>query len=1304
MSQNTRFRHTELLKKLPLCLTKDVWQFEKRIHQLPKELDTGQGAVRSSKLLKEIERSLSRVEARRARVAAWGFPEQLPVSEKREQIANNIASHQVTIVAGETGSGKTTQLPKICMGLGLGARGLIGHTQPRRLAARTVASRIAEECQSSVGELIGYQVRFHDQVSDQSLVKLMTDGILLAEIQTDPYLRKYEVIIIDEAHERSLNIDFLLGYIKTLLPKRKDLKLIITSATIDVERFSRFFDDAPIISVSGRTYPVAVVYRPLELLECDEEDVTIQTAIGQVIAEIESEEKQRKHSPGDILVFLSGEREIRETAKHLRNCDFKHAEVMPLYARLSGAEQNKIFQSRRGRKIVLATNVAETSITVPGIRYVIDPGKARISRYSYRSKVQRLPVEAISQASANQRKGRCGRVESGVCYRLYSEEDFLSRPEFTDPEIVRTNLASVILQMAQLNLGDIKKFPFIEAPDSRLINDGYKLLHELGAVTHRNRLTTQGKVLARIPVDPRIARMLLEASSKHCLTEVSVIGAALAIQDPKEKPHDKQQAAIQAHKQFEHTESDFLSLLNLWNELETQRQALSNSQFRKYCQKNYISFLRYREWRDIHRQLHLVFKQLDLKENAQAASYQAVHISLLAGLLGQVGQKDQRFTYKGARNKVFYLFPGSCLYKKQPKWIVSAELVETSKLYARVVAKIEPEWIEPLAEEVVKKSYFEPHWEKKRGQVVGYENVSLYGLPIVQKRKINYARIDAPLAREIFIRSGLVEGEIQTKAPFYKKNLKLIQTIANLEDKTRRRDILIEDDVLFDLYDRLIPDDIVSTRHFDAWWKKLSKTEQTNLELSADELKKQETDFVSQSVFPDFYQTDSVRFKLDYRFDPGESSDGVTLVTPVAALKQLSDKKLEWLVPGLLKEKCTQLIKGLPKQYRKHFVPVPDFVEKVLPKLENASESLIGQLSKHLGYMTGITIPFEVWQAIEVDPHLKINIRVVDEKGRTLLESRDLNTIIDRFGNEAAQSQALERLEGRRGKEGIDEWNFGEIPAEISATQAGVKIRMYPYLEDRRVNVSLLASTDRLFAETRHRNGLARLIALYLKPMLSYLADDLPVFDKTALLFAPVGSKVDLLDDFFLALVKHHFLRDKLPVDRSQFIALCDRHRADFYAAAMEFDQQVFDIVNAYHQCAKKTKGKINLALAAPLADLKQQLATLVYPGFLTHTPWEWLLEFPRYFQAGLIRLEKMPREMTKEREFLLYFKPVWDKYVELHTKYRKHGIESDDLVLFRWMLEEFRVSYFAQQLGTKMTVSEKRLSKQWHQVMQEML
>ncbi|PID42165.1 MAG: ATP-dependent RNA helicase HrpA [Proteobacteria bacterium] len=1304
MSQNSSFSQSELLKNLPLCLTKDVWRLGKRISQLAKEADTGRREQGLGKLLKDIERSSCQVEARRSLILPWEFPDQLPVSGKRELIAQSILNHQVAIVAGETGSGKTTQLPKICMESGLGARGLIGHTQPRRLAARAVAGRIAEECKSSVGELVGYQVRFHDQVSDNSLVKLMTDGILLAEIQTDPYLRKYEAIIIDEAHERSLNIDFLLGYLKTLLPKRKDLKLIITSATIDVDRFSRFFDGAPVISVSGRTYPVDVVYRPLELLDSDEEDVTVQTAIGQVISEIEHNERQRKEAPGDILIFLSGEREIRETAKHLRDCNFKHTEVMPLYARLSAAEQGKIFRSRRGRKIVLATNVAETSITVPGIRYVIDPGKARISRYSYRSKVQRLHVEAISRASANQRKGRCGRVESGVCYRLYSEEDFLGRPEFTDPEIVRTNLASVILQMARLNLGDIKKFPFIEAPDARMINDGYKLLQELGAVTPRNQLTPQGKVLARIPADPRIARMLVEASTNNCLTEVSVICAALTIQDPKEKPHDKQQAAIQAHKQYEHTESDFLSLLNLWNELEIQRQELSNSQFRKYCQKNFISFLRYREWRDIHRQLHLVFRQLELTENDREASYKAVHVSLLAGLLGQVGQKDERFTYKGARNKVFYLFPGSCLHKKQPKWVMSAELVETSKLYARTVARIEPEWIEPVAAHVVKKSHFEPHWEKKRGQVVGYENVSLYGLPIVQKRKMNYAKVDAVLSREIFIRSGLVEGEIQTRAPFYKKNLQLIEKIASLEDKTRRRDILIEDDVLYDLYDRLIPDDIVSTRHFDAWWKKLSKDEQAKLELSADELKKQETDYISRSVFPDFYQTDSVRFKLDYTFDPGESSDGVTLITPVAALKQLSDKKLEWIVPGFLKEKCTQLIKGLPKQYRKHFVPVPDFVDKVLPKLESSSESLTWQLSKQLGYLTGVKIPPEIWQGIEVEPHLRINIKVVDENGKKLMESRDLNAIMDRFGNESVQNQAIEQIEGRWGKEGITGWDFGEIPAEITTKQAGVTIRMYPYLDDCRVNVSLLASTDRLFAETRHRNGLARLIALHLGQTLEHLTRQLPVFDKTALLFAPVGTKADMLDDFLLALVKHHFLTDTLPSNRTEFIDLCDAHRQDLFDAAMEFDQIVFTIVNSYHQCAKKTKGKINLALASPLADLKQQLETLVYPGFLTHTPREWLTEFPRYFAAGLIRIEKMPREMSKEREFLLYFNPVWEKYVELDARYKKHGIASDDLVLFRWMLEEYRVSFFAQQLGTKMTVSEKRLTRQWDKVLQNLL
>ncbi len=1302
-------------KNVKSCSTKDVWRFEKQIRQVETFLSKKGGKGRklpvvltsdpegfTDSIATGIDKSISGVAHRRTAIPPMTFPDQLPVAEKAEEITKLLAAHQVVIVAGETGSGKTTQLPKICMAMGLGARGLIGHTQPRRLAARSVAGRIAQECGSELGDLIGYQVRFHEQVSSASYVKLMTDGILLAEIQSDPYLRKYEVIIVDEAHERSLNIDFLLGYLKTLLPKRPDLKLVITSATIDVERFSEFFNQAPIISVSGRTYPVEVRYRPLTLLVADEEDVSIQEAIGQVITEIEQEERANKQLPGDVLIFMSGERDIRETAKYLRDSNVKNANVMPLYARLSAAEQSKIFQPGRGRKIVLATNVAETSITVPGIRYVIDPGKARISRYSFRSKVQRLPIESISQASANQRKGRCGRVESGICFRLYSEEDFVSRPEFTDPEIVRTNLASVILQMAQLNLGDIKHFPFLERPDNRLINDGYTLLFELGAVSEKQKLTETGRLLARIPADPRLGRILIEAHKNQCLAEALVICSALAIQDPREKPHDKQQAATQAHKQFEDKDSDFLSFYNLWNALEAERQALTNSQFRKYCQKNFISFLRYREWRDLHRQIHLILKELKLTENETSAGYDPLHKSLLCGLLGHIGIKDEKNNFKGARNKQFFLFPGSALFKKQPKWVMCAELVETTKVYARVVAKIEPEWVEAAAAHLTKSHYFEPHWEKKRGQVVGFVNISLYGLPIVHKRRVNYAHVDQPLSREIFIRSALVEEDIHTKAPFYRANLKLIEKITSQEEKTRRRDILVEDEVIFQLYDNVIPDDVVSVRHFDSWWKGLDKKALESLYFTEAQLTNEASELAALSAYPDFYQTDSVRFKLDYQFKPGEKSDGVTLITPVAALKQLSEKRLEWVVPGFLKEKCTQLIKSLPKQYRRNFVPVPDYVEKVVPKLSPSSDSLISQLAKELRYLTGVTVPLEAWQEASVDPHLQINVRVVDAQGRALFESRNLDEIIERYGQEQVQVRAMESMEGTWGQEGITEWNFGELPREIKKKQAGVVIRMFPYVRDDRKSVSLLASTDELFAKNHHLLGLSRLVALSWKESLAFTESKLSHFNKSALLFAPTGKKIDLLDDFFIALIRQHVFGGALPHTQAHYESIVESKRADFFDAAIEFDRTLFDIITPYHECMKRTKGKLNLQLASSIADVKNQLVSLVYPGFLSHTPWEWLTEFPRYFQATLVRLDKMAREMKKEREFLLFMGQCLGQYQQLAAQYQKHGIESEALSLYRWMLEEYRVSCFAQQLGTRMTISEKRLEKQWQAVQDE--
>jgi ATP-dependent helicase HrpA len=914
-----------LYRAIDDCMNKDKFRLHKRISGAKRiKNDKAKQAV-FDEIVVDIARSMAQVQAREQHNAHIEYPEILPVSQKREDIAKAIAENQVVIVAGETGSGKTTQLPKICAELGRGKKGVIGHTQPRRLAARSVANRIAEEMQTKLGDYVGYKVRFNDQVSDDTQIKLMTDGILLAEIQHDRYLNQYDTIIIDEAHERSLNIDFLLGYLRELLPKRKDLKVIITSATIDPERFSKHFNDAPIIEVSGRTYPVETRYRPLNSEDEKDKD--------QIDGIIDAVDELSLEGEGDVLIFLNGEREIRDTADALNKLKLRDTEVVPLYARLSSAEQNRIFQSHSGRRLVLSTNVAETSLTVPGIKYVIDPGTARISRYSYRTKVQRLPIEEISQASANQRKGRCGRVQEGICIRLYAEEDFESRPEFTDPEILRTNLASVILQMTALGLGEIEAFPFVEAPDKRNIQDGVRLLEELGAIAtskqgEKKKLTKMGRQLSRLPIDPRLARMVIEASKQGCLNELMIIASALSIQDPRERPSDKQQSADDKHRRFHDKESDFLTYLNLWEYIQKKQKELSGNQFRKHCKQEYLNYLRIREWQDVYFQINQSMKEMDMKLTDSAGDYLKIHTSILSGLLSHIGLKDQeKNEYQGARNAKFSIFPASGLFKKQPKWIMSAELVETSKLWGRVIAKIQPEWIEPLAGHLIKRSFSEPHWSKKQAAVMAHEKVTLYGIPIVPKRLVNYGSIDPTISREIFIRSALVEGEWETRHSFFKNNRKLLAEVEELEHKSRRRDILIDDDELFDFYDQRVDTQVVSGKHFDSWWKKELKANPNQLDFEKEMLFKGDASHVTELDYPNFWHQNGLKLKLSYQFEPGENSDGVTVHIPLPILNQVKMDGFDWQIPGLRKELVISLIKALPKGLRRNFGPARHYAD-----------------------------------------------------------------------------------------------------------------------------------------------------------------------------------------------------------------------------------------------------------------------------------------------------------------------------------------------------------------------------------------
>ncbi|WP_029628287.1 ATP-dependent RNA helicase HrpA [Vibrio paracholerae] len=1273
-------------------MIKDRFRFSKRIDGASKiKNESARNAV-FDEIALDIAQSMMVVEQRKQQMPKIEYPALLPVSQKRDDIAQAIAHHQVVIVAGETGSGKTTQLPKICAELGRGKYGLIGHTQPRRLAARSVANRIAEEMETELGGFVGYKVRFTDQISDQTQIKLMTDGILLAEIQNDRFLNQYDTIIIDEAHERSLNIDFILGYLKQLLPRRPDLKVIITSATIDPERFSKHFSNAPIIEVSGRTYPVEVRYRPLAGDDDSESDRDQLEGIFQAVDELCDE------GLGDILIFMNGEREIRDTADALSKRNLRDTEIVPLYARLSAGEQNKIFQPHAGRRIVLATNVAETSLTVPGIKYVIDPGTARISRYSYRTKVQRLPIEPISQASANQRKGRCGRTEEGICIRLYSEEDFLSRPEFTDPEILRTNLASVILQMTALGLGDIEAFPFVEAPDKRNIQDGVRLLEELGAINDqikdpKKRLTESGKQLARLPIDPRLARMVLEASKLGCLKEVMIIASALSIQDPRERPSDKQQSADDKHRRFNHEDSDFLTLVNLWHYIGQQQKALTSNQFRRQCKLDYLNYLRVREWQDVYTQLHQSTREMGFKLNDEPGSYHAVHSAILVGLLSHIGMKDQeKNEYHGARNARFNIFPASGLFKKQPKWVMSAELVETSKLWARVVAKIEPDWIEPLAKHLIKRSYSEPHWSKKNAAVMAYEKVMLYGIPIVPKRLVNYGTIDPVLSREIFIRSALVEGDWETKHAFFKQNRALLAEVEELEHKSRRRDILVDDEELFQFYDQRVGTEVVSGRHFDAWWKTASRKTPDLLSFEKEMLFKGDASHITDLDYPNFWHQGNLKLKLSYQFEPGENSDGVTVHIPLPILNQVEPHGFDWQIPGLRHELVVSLIKSLPKTLRKNFVPAPNYADAFLARVTPFEMPLLDAMEKELRRMTGVTVLREDWKLDQLPAHLKITYRAVDHRNRKLNESCDLHELKESL-KEKVQETLSQVADDDIEQRDLHTWSFGELPKVYQQKRGGFEVRAYPALVDKKDSVEIKLFETEQEQLSAMRAGQRRLILLNVPSPIKYLHANLPNKSKLGLYFNPYGKVLDLIDDCIACGV------DKLIEERGgmvwepqAFEALKEHVRAELGDTVVEIAKQVETILTTAYNINKRLKGKVDFTMAFALSDVKAQIEGLIFSGFATECGWKRLPDILRYMRAIERRMEKLPVDPNKDRLHMLKIESVANKYKELLNKIPKGMAIPDNVREIRWMLEELRVSYFAQQLGTPYPVSDKRI------------
>ncbi|WP_030623470.1 ATP-dependent RNA helicase HrpA [Streptomyces sclerotialus] len=1316
-----------LLAQLPELMLRDQQRLGRRLDGARRIRKPEARAAVLGEIAQGIDEAQLRVEQRRAAVPEITYPEQLPVSQKKDDILEAIRDHQVVIVAGETGSGKTTQIPKICLELGRGVKGLIGHTQPRRIAARTVAERVAEELKSPLGEAVGWKVRFTDQVGGDTLVKLMTDGILLAEIQTDRELRQYDTIIIDEAHERSLNIDFLLGYLAQLLPKRPDLKVVITSATIDPERFSRHFGDAPIIEVSGRTYPVEVRYRPLLEEGSDDADRDQVSAICEAVDELQAE------GPGDILVFLSGEREIRDTADALTKrlnrggALARETEVLPLYARLSHAEQHRVFQRHSGRRIVLATNVAETSLTVPGIRYVIDTGMARISRYSYRTKVQRLPIEPISQASANQRKGRCGRLSDGICIRLYSEEDFESRPEFTDAEILRTNLASVILQMTAAGLGDIEKFPFIDPPDRRNIKDGVQLLEELGAIDPKQkdpkkRLTQTGRKLSQLPVDPRLARMVLEADRNGCVREVMVIAAGLSIQDPRERPADKQQQADQQHARFKDETSDFLAYLNLWRYVREQQKALSSSAFRRMCRNEFLNYLRIREWQDIYTQLRTVAKTMGVHLSEQDAAPEQIHTSLLAGLLSHIGLKDTdaKNEYLGARSAKFAVFPGSALFKKPPRWIMSAELVETSRLWARVNAKIEPEWVEPLAQHLVKRTYSEPHWEQKMAAVMAYERVTLYGVPIVAQRKVNYGRIDPETSRDLFIRNALVEGDWRTHHQFFHDNRKLLGEVEELEHRARRRDILVDDETLFDFYDQRIPEHVVSGAHFDSWWKKKRKEEPELLNFEHSMLINETAEAVTKDDYPDSWRQGKLKFKVTYQFEPGADADGVTVHIPLQVLNQVSAEGFDWQIPGLREQLVTELIRSLPKPIRRNYVPAPNFAARFLDETVPLQGPLTASLAAGLQRMVGVPVDAADFDLSKVPDHLKITFRVVDERRRKLAEAKDLEALqlklkpktraaISKAFEQAAQKQASQKQGGQPGKEGaaagpagpeqrtgLTSWTIGTLPHTFETRRAGQPLKAYPALVDEGSSVAV-----RLFdTEAEQRSamwaGTRRLILLNIPSNPAKFAQSkLTNQQKLALSSNPHGSIQSLFDDCVTAAADRLIAAHGGPAwDEEGFKKLFDAVRADLVDATMKTVQQVREVLAAWQACERWLKDTTSPVLLSSVTDVREQLAALIKPGFVTEHGAKRLPDLMRYLVAADRRLQQMPANAERDRSRMAKVKEMQDEFAWLLEQFPAGRPVPQQALEIRWMIEELRVSYFAHALGTAYPVSDKRIMK----------
>ena len=1350
---------------LAACLATDRHALVQRLRGLRRRAREGQPLDQGlAKLWQAVRTSQGLVARRRALVPTIAYPPELPVSERRDEVAELIACHQVVVLCGETGSGKSTQLPKICLGLGRGIFGRIGHTQPRRIAARTLAGRIAQELGGETGGLVGYKVRFHDRVRPETGIKLMTDGMLLAEIQHDRLLMEYDTLIVDEAHERSLNIDFLLGYLRQLLPRRPDLKVVVTSATIDPDRFARHFaapdgTPAPVIEISGRTYPVEVRHRPpAEDENAGEREDAMQQAISEAVAELAREGR------GDVLVFLSGEREIRETAETLRKHHPPSTEILPLFARQGPEEQVRVFKSHATRRVVLATNVAETSLTVPGIHYVVDPGFARISRYSHRSKVQRLPVERISQASANQRKGRCGRVAAGVCIRLYSADNFEVRAPFTEPEIQRTNLASVILQMKMLGFGAIEAFPFLDPPDGRLIADGYRTLEELAAIDQRGELTPLGLKLARLPVDPRIGRMILAATDHHCLAEVLVIASALSVQDPRERPLERQQAADQIHATFNHPDSDFLTFLNLWRFVEQGRKALSKSQFRKLCQTHFLSWNRVQEWHDIHIQLREQLAEMGFKETGpiidsattgdggtlvrpadargrdpnrrrrvrgaggpQSAGMTSevrethapgttdeIHRALLAGLLGNIGFKDER-DYQGARNSRFVIHPSSGLVKDAPKWIVAAERIETSRHYGRIVARVQPAWIEEAGRHLIQRTYSEPHWQSESGQVAAHERVTLFGVTLVPKRRVNYGPINPAESREIFLRFGLVEGDFDTRAPFWRHNRELIEYVQHLEAKSRRRDILVDEEAIYAFYAERVPEGIYSKAQFEQWLRSATAKEPKILHMRMSDLMRHEAAAVTAEAFPDNLRIGASALPLEYHFDPGHAADGLTLVVPLPLINQVSPERLEWLVPGLIEERIVALLRGLPKAIRTRFVPIPDTAARLAARMAPSDRPLIQALGEATKQLTGIQVPEDAWDQTAIPEHLRMKVRLVDDRGQQIAIGDDPVRLKREHAGQGQASFSQIPASGLE-KDGLTRWTFGDLPEQVDLTRAGIRLRGFPALVDQGEAVAIRVLDSAESAALAMRGGLRRLFMLHLGADLRTLKKGLPGLDRMRLQYAKAPKSAmgaapanparepDLADELIALILDLTFVEGLDPAlgpirEQAAFEQRLASRRGRLMTTAQEVCALATQILDAYQTLRQRLAAITQVNWLPSVADIRAQLDRLVYRGFLQAVPYRHLKDYPRYLRAAGERTERLLHAAARDRERMAELAPLESRWKERQAAADSAGRRDPRLDEIRWMLEELRVSLFAQQLGTAYPVSIKRIEGRWREL-----